>query len=146
MMNASDNRESILGELAASAPLQVSRIAIADDDPDSLALLRLALGSPVTEIREATNGVELVQLLLENDPFDLVVTDVLMPWIEGLAILRSARRADVMTPVLLITGLTRPDLESAVDRLGNAKLLHKPFGISELRAAAHDLMIGQRLS
>ena len=37
MMNASDNRESILGELAALAPLQVSRIAIADDDPDSLA-------------------------------------------------------------------------------------------------------------
>jgi DNA-binding response OmpR family regulator len=146
MMNASDNRESILGELAALAPLQVSRIAIADDDPDSLALLRLALGNPMTEICEATNGVELVQLLLENDPFDLVVTDVLMPWIEGLAILRSARRADVMTPVLLITGLTRPDLEAAVDRLGNAKLLHKPFGISELRAAARDLMIGQRLS
>jgi DNA-binding response OmpR family regulator len=146
MMNTSDNRESIRGELAASATLQVSRIAIADDDPDSLALLRLALGSPVTEIREATNGVELVQLLLENDPFDLVVTDVLMPWIEGLAILRSARGADLTMPVLLITGLTRPDLEAAVDHLGNARLLHKPFGICELRAAVHELMIGQRLS
>jgi DNA-binding response OmpR family regulator len=146
MINASDHRESILGEFAASAPLQVWRIAIADDDPDSLALLRLALDSPWTEIREATSGVQLVQLLLENDPFDLVVTDILMPWIEGLAVLRSARRADVMTPVLLITGLTRPDLQAAVDRLGSAKLLHKPFGISELRAAVHDLMIGQRLS
>jgi DNA-binding response OmpR family regulator len=146
MMNASDNRESIRGELAASAPIQVSRIAIADDDPDSLALLRLALGSPVTEICEATNGLELAQLLLQNDPFDLVVTDVLMPWLEGLTILRSARQADVMTPVLLITGLTRPDLQTAVDHLGNAKLLHKPFGISELRAAVHELIIGQQPS
>ena len=146
MMNASDTRESILGEFAASVPLQVSRIAIADDDPDSLALLRLALGGPVTEIREATNGVELAQLLLENEPFDLVVTDVLMPWIEGLAVLRSARVAEDMTPVLLITGLRRPDLDATVERLGHAKLLHKPFGISELRAAARDLMIGQRLS
>jgi DNA-binding response OmpR family regulator len=146
MMNASDSGESILGELAALAPLQVSRIAIADDDPDSLDLLRLALASPVTEIREATNGVELVQLLLENDPFDLVVTDVLMPWIEGLAVLRSARGADLTTPVLLVTGLVRPDLEAAVERLGNAKLLRKPFGISELRAAVHDLLTGERPS
>ena len=146
MMNASDNRESILGELAALAPLQVSRIAIADDDPDSLALLRLALGGPVTEIREATNGVELAQLLLENEPFDLVVTDVLMPWIEGLAVLRSARVAEDRTPVLLITGLWRPDLQAKVDSLGNAKLLRKPFGITELRAAVHDLLVGQRLS
>jgi len=146
MMNASDSRESIPGEFAPSAPLQVSRIAIADDDPDSLALLRLALRSPVTEICEATNGVELVQLLLENAPFDLVVTDLLMPWIEGLAVLRSARVAEDMTPVLLITGLRRPDLDATVERLGHAKLLHKPFGISELRAAVHELMIGQRLS
>jgi DNA-binding response OmpR family regulator len=51
-----------------------------------------------------------------------------------------------MTPVLLITGLSRPDLQAAVERLGHAKLLRKPFGISELRAAVHDLMIGQQLS
>ena len=146
MMNASESRESILGELASSAPLQVSRIAIADDDPDGLALLRLALGSPMTEICEAANGAELVRLLVKDDPFDLVVTDVLMPWIEGLAVLRAVRGANDNTPILLITGLRRPDLQAKVEGLGNAKLLHKPFGISELRAAVHDLMIGQRLS
>jgi DNA-binding response OmpR family regulator len=146
MMTDSENRASMPGELAAPRPQQVSRIAIADDDPDSLALLRMALGNPATEICEATNGVELVQLLLENEPFDLVVTDILMPWIEGLAVLRSARGADDMTPVLLITGLARPDLEAKVEGFGNARLLRKPFGISELRAAVFDLMHGQRPS
>jgi len=98
MTNVSDNREVILGKATGLTPLPVLRIAIADDDPDSLALLHLALESPMTEIYEATNGVELVQLLIENDPFDLVVTDVLMPWMEGLQVLRSARVAEVMTP------------------------------------------------
>jgi two-component system cell cycle response regulator CtrA len=100
----------------------------------------------MTEIYEATNGVELVQLLIENDPFDLVVTDVLMPWMEGLQVLRSARAAEVMTPVLVISGLTRPDLQTTVERLGNAALLHKPFGIPDLRAAISALMSRQLLS
>jgi two-component system cell cycle response regulator CtrA len=146
MMNVSDNREMVLGEATGLTPMPVFRIAIADDDPDSLELLRLALENPMTEIHEATNGVELVQLLIENDPFDLVVTDVLMPWMEGLQVLRSARVAEVMTPVLVISGLTRPDLRATVDRLGNAALLPKPFGIGDLRAAISDLMSRQLLS
>lgn len=146
MTNASETGELVLGELAAPNQLPVSRIAIADDDPESLEILRLALESPTTEIYEATNGVELVQLLLQNDPFDLVVTDVLMPWMEGLQVLRSARASEVMTPVLVITGLDRPDIQATVDGLGNAKLLQKPFGIPELRAAVTALMSRQLLS
>jgi CheY-like chemotaxis protein len=45
--------------------------------------------------------------------------------------------------VLVISGLTRPDLQAKIDRLGNAKLLRKPFGIPELRAAVADLMAAQ---
>jgi two-component system cell cycle response regulator CtrA len=146
MTNVSDSRDIMLGEATGLTPLPVLRVAIADDDPDSLELLRLALENPMTEIYEATNGVELVQLLIENDPFDLVVTDVLMPWMEGLQVLRSARAAEVMTPVLVISGLTRPDLQTTVERLGNAALLHKPFGIPDLRAAISALMSRQLLS
>jgi two-component system, cell cycle response regulator CtrA len=143
MTNVSDHRDILLGEATGLTPLPVLRVAIADDDPDSLELLRLALENPMTEIHEATNGVELVQLLIENAPFDLVVTDVLMPWMEGLQVLRSARAAEVMTPVLVISGLTRPDLQTTIERLGNAALLHKPFGIPDLRAAISALMSRQ---
>ena len=146
MLNVSDTSALELFEAAGLTPLPILRIAIADDDPDSPELLRLAFESPMTEIYEASNGVELVQLLIENDPFDLVVTDVLMPWMEGLQVLRSARVAEVMTPVLVISGLTRSDLQGKVDSLGNARPLRKPFGIPELRAAVSDLMSGQRLS
>ena len=96
-MSDSDRREFTLEELARAARKQmpISRIVIADDDPDSLELLRLALGNPQIE------------------------------------------------PVLVISGLTRPDLQTKVDRLGNAKLLRKPFGIPELRAAVADLVAAQ---
>jgi hypothetical protein len=40
----------------------------------------------------------------------------------------------------------RSDLQAEVDHLGNSKLLRKPFGIPELRAAVFDLMARQRLS
>ncbi len=146
MTNVSDDRELIPGLAVATRPLPVLRIAIADDDPDSLDLLRLALESPATAIYEAVTGMELARLLLENDPFDLVVTDVLMPWMEGLQVLSSARKAKVMTPVLVITGLVRPDVQDTVDRLGNARLLRKPFGIPELRAVISELTRRQRLS
>jgi two-component system OmpR family response regulator len=148
MMNQSDRREVTFGELARSARRQTSirRIVIADDDPDSLELLKMALANPQIEICEAANGAELVDLLAEGGPFDLVVTDVLMPWMEGLQVLLSARAAEIRTPVLVITGLTRPDLQDKVDHLGNAKLLRKPFAIPELRAAVADLMARQQLA
>ena len=144
-MNDSGSREFTFSELARAAQehLAVSRIVIADDDPDSLELLRLALVGPQIEICEAANGADLVDLLAESGPFDLIITDVLMPWMEGLQVLHSARAAEIRTPVLVITGLTRPDLQAKVDRLGNAKLLRKPFGIPELRAAVADLVAGQ---
>ena len=145
MMNDSGSREFAFSELARAAQEHptVSRIVIADDDPDSLELLRLALGGPQIEICEAANGADLVDLLAESGPFDLIVTDVLMPWMEGLQVLLSARAAEIHTPVLVISGLTRPDLQTKVDRLGNAKLLRKPFGIPELRAAVADLVAAQ---
>lgn len=138
----SEDRQSAPEEMVSAlrVPMTASRIAIADDDPDSLELLRLALAGPTTEIREATNGAELVQLLGDDGPFDLVVTDVHMPWMEGIQVLRAVRSAQLNTPVLVITGLARAGLQEKVDRLGNARLLHKPFGIAELRQAVAALL------
>ena len=118
----------------------VTRIVIADDDPDTLDLLRRALQSPANEILEAASGAELVQLLAESGPFDLIVTDIHMPWMQGLDVLLSARAAEVGTPALIITGASRDDLPARVARLGKARLLYKPFEIANLRAAVTELI------
>jgi two-component system, OmpR family, response regulator MprA len=117
------------------------RVAIADDDPESRELIRHILRGPHTTIVEAVNGAALVQLLAEQAPFDLIVTDVDMPWMEGLQALRSARAANILTPAVVVTGLARPGLEAVVARLGVTKLVRKPFGAAELREAIAALLV-----
>ena len=116
------------------------RIAIADDDPDGLELLNLSLQTPATEICKAATGAELVSLLAERGPFDLIVTDIDMPWMEGLAVLQAARTSGIHTPALFVTGMSHPDLQLRIARLGNAKLMRKPIGILDLRNAVRSLL------
>lgn len=120
----------------------VVRVAIADDDPETLELLGEILHGPAIEICKAASGAELVVLLAEQGPFDLIVTDVDMPWMEGLAVIRSARAAEIGAPVLFISGLPRPDLLASVERLGNARLLRKPISVSTLRRTVSEMLGG----
>ncbi len=120
----------------------VVRVAIADDDPEALELLSDILGGPAIEICKAANGAELVVLLAEQGPFDLIVTDIDMPWMEGLAVIRSARAAEIQAPVLFISGLSRPDLSATVERLGNTRLLRKPFTVSTFRRTVSEMLGG----
>ncbi len=120
----------------------VVRVAIADDDPETLELLGEILRGPAIEICQAASGAELVVLLAEQGPFDLIVTDVDMPWMEGLAVIRSARAAEIGAPVLFISGLPRPDLSASVERLGNARLLRKPISVSTLRRTVNEMLGG----
>jgi CheY-like chemotaxis protein len=120
----------------------VARIVIADDDPEVLDLLSDVLRHPAVEISKAASGAELLVLLAEQGPFDLVVTDIGMPWMEGTAVVRSARAAEIKAPVLFVSGISHPDLPAIVERLGNAKLLRKPITLSALRQAVNEMLGG----
>jgi CheY-like chemotaxis protein len=117
-----------------------ARILIADDDADCRELLILALAAPGVEVCVATHGGELLQLAAEDGPFDLIVTDIDMPWIRGVQVLASFRAAGLETPVLLVTGLTRGGLTESIARLGRTALLPKPFAIAQLRSAVAELL------
>jgi CheY-like chemotaxis protein len=126
----------------AAGDLIVAKVAIADDDPEALELLCRILRSPTIEICKAQSGAELVVLLAEQGPFDLIVTDIDMPWMEGLAVVRSARAAEIRAPVLFVSGVARPGLSAAVERLGNSRLLRKPIAVSALREAIGEMLGG----
>ena len=121
---------------------RVSRIAVADDDPESLELLVDFLRSSTAEIHQAANGSELVDLLATRGPFDLIVTDVDMPCLEGLSVIASARKAHILTPRGIVTGLSRTDLDETIAGLGNAVLVRKPVALSSLRQAIVELTGG----
>jgi len=120
----------------------VTRIALADDDPLTLEVLRSVLSAPGVELHEASSGAELLSLLADPDPFDLVVTDVSMSWMSGLEVMLGARDAGIAVPVLVITGLADPEIQADVSRLGRARLLRKPVGAQQLRESVADLLAG----
>lgn len=118
------------------------RTIVADDDPEILDLITLDLESRGMEVMRADNGVGLIELVANQGPFDLIVTDISMPWMSGLQVAMSARNAGLSTPVIVMTGLRDDEaLVRQVSSLGaNTVFLRKPFELSELHGAM-DLLL-----
>jgi two-component system cell cycle sensor histidine kinase/response regulator CckA len=115
------------------------RVLVADDDGPTLAMVAEVLERMGNRVCRAEDGNELLQAIAEQGPFDLVVTDISMPWMTGLQVAHSARSAGLATPVLVMTAL--PIEANTVDALGDqTMLLRKPFGIKQLTEAVNQLL------
>ena len=85
-------------------------------------------GYAVTECADGTAALAAV----ERDPFDLVLTDVRLPGVDGIALFRRVRRAQPDAAVVLMTAYATPDDAVAVMREGARDYVQKPFEIEEL--------------
>jgi DNA-binding response OmpR family regulator len=122
------------------------RVLVADDDSQLLDTVREVLTRLDADVVRASSGGDLIEQLATAGPFDLVITDIGMPWMSGLQAMRSTRAAGLATPVIVMTALKDPRIPAQVTSLGaNVVFLRKPFGLSELTAAASALT-GQRES
>jgi DNA-binding response OmpR family regulator len=116
-------------------------VLVADDDPLLLATVADALMLAGATVSRAASGAELIEQLGNEGPFDLVVTDISMPWMNGLQAIQAVRAAGLGTPVIVMTALTDERLPSQIRALGeNALLLRKPFDLAQLVAAASTLL------
>ena len=107
------------------------RILIAEDEEITLTNLRETLeeeGYQVTAVRDG----ELARQAAEREPFDLVVTDIKMPRLGGIELLRAVKELRPEAEVIVITGFG--SIGSAVDamREGAADYITKPFDLDEL--------------
>ena len=122
-----------------------TRILVVDDEEGMLEVCADTLGRlPETEIvleQQSRRAAERVA----TESFDLVVTDVRMPGLGGLSLLRLARQHDPHTAVLMITAY--PTVETAVEsmKLGAADYIAKPFVPEDLLATVTRLLEGKRL-
>ncbi len=109
---------------------------VADDEREMLAMVSRVLDGLGLEVITATSGAELLEKVAEQGPFDLVVTDVSMPWMSGLQVMHSARTAGMRCPVVVITALRDPRTADQVETLGaEVRRLNKPFSVGELEEA-----------
>jgi DNA-binding NtrC family response regulator len=106
----------------------VKRVLIADDDAEFLQIVVTALQRLHLEVVTAICGAELLDKLANEGDFDLVITDVAMPWMTGLQVMHSVRAAGMDCPVIVMTALRNVDVANQVTTLGaHVQLLMKPF-------------------
>jgi two-component system response regulator HydG len=115
---------------------QKDRILLVDDDVAELETLAEVLRSNDRDIHTAQTG-EQASKLLDKLQVDLMITDLMLPGrIDGLALLRLARKDNRQTGVILVTGHATIDSAISAMRQGAHDYLTKPVEIKRLRAVA----------
>jgi two-component system response regulator HydG len=123
---------------------QQSRILVVDDQRNMRTTTALILRQQGYEVAEVESGEEALSRLLV-EPFDLVLTDLKMAPLDGLAVLRGALEISPSTQVMVMTGYGT--VESAVDAMqqGAYDYLSKPFKDSELLVRVQRALEKKRL-
>jgi len=111
-----------------------ARVLVVDDAPDTLEVIRRNLADEGYTVFTAPGVVEAIELL-ESSPVDLVITDLKMPKISGLDLVRHVRENMKETEVMMITGYAT--VEGAVEavKTGAEEYLSNPFTDEELLEA-----------
>lgn len=105
-------------------------LIVAEDDQLLREWMVTVLGGLDAHIRQAKSGLQLLALLAEGYPVDLVISDIRMPGMGGIEALRRARAAGFQTPFLFITGFARDEARAAEELA--AAVLEKPISVRDL--------------
>jgi DNA-binding response OmpR family regulator len=121
-----------------------SRILLVDDDSDISQFVRVNLESVGLEVvGEETNGKEAVRRIVD-DPPDLVITNIMMPGLDGIEVLRKLQELDVHVPVLILSAAAVRRGEEAL-ALGAVGAIAKPFDPVKLLAAVKEVLAGRKV-
>lgn len=118
----------------------MKRILVVDDDADMRRVVRMIL-EPLGRIIEASNGEDALRLVADEKP-GLMVLDVMMAGMDGLAVVRAARLLDAALPIVMLTGGS--DMETAKRALddGARAYFTKPFDADGLLGEVRRLLNG----
>jgi CheY-like chemotaxis protein len=117
------------------------RILVVDDDLDLVDTLARLLRRFSHTCVTASSGEEAIRLMRFESP-QLVVTDLHMPGLDGLAVARCARENTPPIPVILMTAYPTAESHAAAGALGGTRQLRKPFANADFMKAVEDVMAG----
>lgn len=110
----------------------MKRVLIADDTKNIRSLLSKCLQLEGYEVAEAADGQQALDLLTSQD-FGLAFLDIKMPGLSGTEVLKAARSAGVVTPVIIITAYATVKNAVECTQMGAVAYLHKPFTADKIR-------------
>jgi two-component system cell cycle response regulator CpdR len=109
----------------------MAKIILAEDDNDMRRFLAKALQNAGFDVISFDNGLSAYQRLRE-EPFELLLTDIVMPEMDGIELARRASELDPDIKIMFITGFAAVALNSDSQAPRNAKVLSKPVHLREL--------------
>ncbi|MBI3105333.1 MAG: response regulator [Candidatus Rokubacteria bacterium] len=116
------------------------RILVADDDPSSLEGLRVLLAIWGYEVDTAPDGRVALQKISAAEP-KAVITDVVMPVMNGLELLRALRIEKPGVPVIVLTGQGSPDTLARARQQGAYAYLAKPVDVGRLKSVLASALV-----
>src|SRR5580704_7492394 len=124
--------------------MDTKRILIVDDDPDVHQLLTVALKESGRYLESAFDGLEGLKKF-EEAHWDLVITDVLMPGIDGMQLLERVRGIRPETPVVVMTVDSTPEKIVSAIRDNAFSWFRKPFTLQAVRDMVESALTAPRL-
>lgn len=108
-------------------------VLIVDDEVQVRTMLRFGLQRAGYQVLEASSGADAVALVARaENAIDVVVTDMMMPGMDGLETIRAIKAVRPGLPVILVSGLHAPSMSDAAGQVGVRHVLSKPFTITTL--------------
>jgi YesN/AraC family two-component response regulator len=112
----------------------VEKILVIDDEKPTLSMFRLFLDAYGYRVYTAENGAEGIDIFRKEKPA-IVLTDIKMPGIDGLAVLQQIKKIAPKTAVIVITGHGDTDLAEQAAALHAVDFINKPIKREALEAA-----------
>ena len=112
----------------------MEKILVSDDEKATLSMFRLFLDAYGYRVYMAENGAEGLEIFRKERPA-IVLTDIKMPGIDGLAVLQQIKEIAPKTAVIVITGHGDTDLAEQAVALHAVDFIHKPINKEALDAA-----------
>lgn len=123
----------------------MARILIADDEESMRALVARAIAMDGHEIVTAQDGAEALEIITsESGAFDLLLTDIKMPMMDGIALALAVARDFPALTILLMTGFAdQRERASGLDAIVH-DVVTKPFAVADIRTAVADALASRK--
>src|SRR6188472_1414182 len=116
-----------------------AKILLAEDDNDMRRFLAKALENAGFSVVSYDNGLSAYQRLRE-EPFELLLTDIVMPEMDGIELARRASELDPDIKIMFITGFAAVALNADSQAPKHAKVLSKPVHLRDLVNEVHKML------
>jgi two-component system cell cycle sensor histidine kinase/response regulator CckA len=110
-------------------------VLLVEDEPMVRSVAERALTRHGYTVITADNGEDALEIIEKNEPIDLLISDVVMPGMDGPTMVRKARESRPDLKILFMSGYAEEQLRKSID-IENVNFLPKPFSVTDLAEAA----------